>query len=576
MGERARTRIATWSPLALVGVLQLHRLDDSDTWWHLAAGRLIVGTGSVPATDPFSYTAPGAPWLNRQWLFESCLYGSWRALGPAGPALLAGALFLAAFWALLRISRARLPAWAAALVVSLVALAAVERFTVRPESATFCFLAVYLLLLDGPVGWRRAATIVCLQVLWANMHALSVLGVVPVGAMLFEALVTGRRTEARPLAACLVGVMLAEAATPFGIEGALYPFYLADLISGEQLLSYTIVEHRPTLTALDDLSPVVRASWGTLLGLGVLAIVPAVRQRAWAAIATAAAFAWLGFLARRNVALVGIGVLPLVARGLGPWAWALGARRAWLVRGLTAGVVIAIVVLGGRVVHGGFYRDAKLTRTFGLGTSLLLAPRGAVAFLDRVAPDTRVFNDGMLGGLVMWESPGRHVFFDGRLQVYPDAVYREYRRVLGGPRQFERVAERWDVGAALLHHPSPGRLELAATIARLPEWRVAYVDPGGIVLLRNRNGQSPAGLGAPVLPAWTPGVSGVVERVVAPLRGGWEVATAHYQRGRATHFVFGPPGYAHARADFASALRARPDFRAARVGLAATQPPPSS
>jgi hypothetical protein len=38
--------------------------------------------------------------------------------------------------------RRRLPAWAAAVLVMLAALAAVERFTVRPEAATMALLGV--------------------------------------------------------------------------------------------------------------------------------------------------------------------------------------------------------------------------------------------------------------------------------------------------------------------------------------------------------------------------------------------------------------------------------------------------
>jgi len=59
-------RAAAAAAFCFVVALQVHRLDDSDTWWHLASGRLIAELGSVPRSDPFSYTAEGAPWINRQ------------------------------------------------------------------------------------------------------------------------------------------------------------------------------------------------------------------------------------------------------------------------------------------------------------------------------------------------------------------------------------------------------------------------------------------------------------------------------------------------------------------------------
>src|SRR5207253_2073132 len=110
--------------LLLVVALQVHTLDDSDTWWHLASGRLIAAERAVARADPFSFTAPGAPWINRQWLFDLAAYGTWRAGGPAGPILLAAALFTAAFATLYALARRRLPAWGAAALVVLAAQAA--------------------------------------------------------------------------------------------------------------------------------------------------------------------------------------------------------------------------------------------------------------------------------------------------------------------------------------------------------------------------------------------------------------------------------------------------------------------
>ena len=159
--------VVATAALLFVAALQVHRLDDSDTWWHLATGRLIAATGSVPRVDPFSYAAAGTPWINRQWLFEIGLYGLWRAAGPAAAALGIGALFLIAFACAYRLARRYLPAWAAASLVFVAAEAAVERFTIRPEAATLCVLAVELLLLDGAISWGTVVALVVLQIVRA-------------------------------------------------------------------------------------------------------------------------------------------------------------------------------------------------------------------------------------------------------------------------------------------------------------------------------------------------------------------------------------------------------------------------
>jgi hypothetical protein len=177
-----------------------------------------------------------------------------------------------------------------------------------------------------------------------------------------------------------------------------------------------------------------------------------------------------------------------------------------------------------------------------------------------------------MGGLLLWNGyPRRRVFIDGRVQVYPPAVNRDWQRVLDDPRNFAEVAARWQIGAVLLHHPSPGRLELAAAVAQTPGWRVAYLDGGGVVLLGDGvTAVQPDGMTGPTPAASTPGISSLVETLVSPLRPASEQATAFYQRGRAIHFLFGPPGYRAAHADFEAALRLVPGFEAARIGAAAT------
>jgi len=561
-------RAACAAVVLFVATLQVHRLDDPDTWWHLAAGRQIATTGVVPATDSFSYTAAGEPWTNRQWLFEVGLYESWRALGDAGPALMAGVLFVGAALCLLGAAARSAPPWAAALGVGLAGLAMAERFTVRPEAATFLFVGIYGLALAREVTWPRVALLAGLQVVWANVHALSVLAFLPVGAAIVAAF-AGRRRDRGPLLALAAAVTLAEVATPFGIRGALLPVFLLSLISGADRISYAIVEHRPPLASLDVMSPPVLWAWGLLLLVGAVAAGPAIRRRAVQPLLTALGFVALGFLARRNVALVGFGVVPLAAVVLGP------GLRAWSDRthlGLSVLVTLAATVGVAAVVHGEFYERARLTRTFGLGASELLFPKAAVDHLARVAPDARLFNDDMLGGFVTWETKGAmRVFFDGRLQVYPAAIYDAYQDVLDDPRRFETLARTWDLDAVLLNHAAAGRLELAAHVARLDGWTVSYLGAGGIVLRRAAAvvGE-PEGLRDAVVAARVEGIADALEAAIAPLRDDREQATAWYQRGRAIHFLYGPPGYRLAQRDFAEALRRRPGFTAARVGLAAT------
>jgi hypothetical protein len=556
--------------LALAATLQIHSLDDPDVWWHLASGRLIAVRQAVVHVDPFSYTAPGAPWINPQWLFDLALYGAWRGAGPGGVILGSGGLFVAAFAILYALARRHLPAWAAAALLLLAVLAGIERYVPRPEAATYCLLAVFLLILDGDPGPAALAALVGLEVLWANLHALFALGVVVLGLHAAGALAArwlplpaGFREGAEragPLATATAAAALAAMLTPFGVDGVLFPLRLLRVIRGGEVTSLAVIEHRPT--ALGDLAPPAAQALVALLGLALVAQALVLRRRRLhlGRTAVAAAFVALGFFARRNVGLVGLGVMPLLAEGLGGVAEAIDRRRLAAV-GIAAVVIVSSLGTGARIVAGRYYDDAHLTRRFGLGVSPVLFPLGAVDFVVAHAAGARIMNDDMLGGLLLWRHPGVPVFIDGRMQVYPSAVFGAYEASLADPSTFPALAARWGVTAVVLYHPAPGRLELARRIARLPGWRLAYLDAGGVVLLADGEpAGDPAGLDDPIpLPAG----------LAARLGASREAALLHYQRGRAALYLLGARGRAAAARDFAEALRLWPDLSEAAVGLRA-------
>ena len=82
MLERAR-RFSPAAVLIVAATLALRTLDDSDTWWHLAAGRWITAHARVPTIDPLSHTVPEHAWVNLQWLYDLALYGLYDLGGPS-------------------------------------------------------------------------------------------------------------------------------------------------------------------------------------------------------------------------------------------------------------------------------------------------------------------------------------------------------------------------------------------------------------------------------------------------------------------------------------------------------------
>src|SRR5881275_3327740 len=48
---------------------------DPDLWWHLANGRLMVATASIPHLDVYSFSAAGQAWVMHEWLADLAMFG---------------------------------------------------------------------------------------------------------------------------------------------------------------------------------------------------------------------------------------------------------------------------------------------------------------------------------------------------------------------------------------------------------------------------------------------------------------------------------------------------------------------
>ncbi len=106
--SRSRVGVGNLLPLATIAVgfvFALRRLDDYDTWWHLASGRWIFDNRTIPATDTLSFTVPDHPWINLQWLYDLVLYFLYSIGGANLLVLTAAAAFATALWLMMKKGR---------------------------------------------------------------------------------------------------------------------------------------------------------------------------------------------------------------------------------------------------------------------------------------------------------------------------------------------------------------------------------------------------------------------------------------------------------------------------------------
>src|SRR6202051_1962582 len=66
-------------------------LNAPDSYSHIAVGRWIIAHGAVMASDPFSFSMNGAPWITFEWLSEVIYAAAYALSGWAGVVALAAA-----------------------------------------------------------------------------------------------------------------------------------------------------------------------------------------------------------------------------------------------------------------------------------------------------------------------------------------------------------------------------------------------------------------------------------------------------------------------------------------------------
>src|SRR5438876_1612367 len=139
---------------------------DSDAGWHIRNGEAIVATGTLPHTDPYSFTRQGQPWFAWEWLSDAATGTIHRAGGLRAVALFYAAAIAAGVWLWFRLHWALGGNFLIACAMSPLLLSTCNiHWLARPHVLSWLFLlwAVF------PRPASLAAT-AAMTALWATIH----------------------------------------------------------------------------------------------------------------------------------------------------------------------------------------------------------------------------------------------------------------------------------------------------------------------------------------------------------------------------------------------------------------------
>lgn len=461
---------------------------DPDLWWHLANGRLMVATASIPHADVYSFSAAGQPWVMHEWLADLGMYGLDRLGGlpllVATFALMVVAAAGCLYW-LLR--RSGLSVVGSVLLTMVGALAGSTAWGARPQLLNLLLAGLLLIGLrlyrDGRLSpWLLPPFIW----VWANLHSAFLVGIVMVALFWVGQAYDRRRGDEtavstprlRRLAiACGASVILA-AVNPFGVQALIFAF--GTLTS--PLIQSNIQEWA---------SPDFHTLPGLLLeAIVVLMLIGLATRRVrlptsdWL---LALGLLYLAFSSQRHVPLFVLAAAPVYGR----CAQALqerftgvrrAARRPARKPRLAVGVAnLALLLLAavGMVAYRALPNLEPAEQRAEIAASL---PVGATAALQSIGRPMRVFNYYDYGGYLIWTlyPDGGRVFIDGRVEVYGTRIFGDYLRVNYLAQGWPSVLSRAKADAIIMPtgHPLTGLLQ------QDPGWRQFHRDRVATVFTR--------------------------------------------------------------------------------------------
>lgn len=471
-------------------VSAFNRFKESDSFYHLKTGQLILETRSVPTLDVYSYTAEGAAWVPHEWLAQVLNFGIYDLVGFWGliafSALLATGTYL--FLLLSAIRRGADPSLSAVIFL-IFGYLTLELWIPRPQIFAFVLWALLLHFLEAYRHSGHSKYLIgtaFITLVWSNMHASVVLGLATILWYALSSALSGRLPgqfigpdkprASRPLWLAFLGSFALALINPSTYHILLYPIYIQ---TTSQALH--VLEWKPIL-----------AFWGTrreialfvyeMLAVGAFLVWwLGVRRmsRNLVLLALVLGISALPFLSIRHAGFWPLTVLLPLAVGLSDWS------RNFLNRvssagerfGLAAIVCLTFFVVRGIALPAKYYNPRTV-------------PVEAVDFMDQNNVQGPIFNLYNEGGYLIWRLwPREKVFIDGRSEVYgPEQVQDFLYLATGSSGWQELLNDKYKVNTVFLsQYPVP---RLKESIRPLVEslvqsgWRLVYWDDAALIYLR--------------------------------------------------------------------------------------------
>lgn len=504
----ARVSILRYSPaliLFAIVIADARQHSDPDLWGHVLFGRQLLAHGSLPAGNPYSYSAPGFPWLRHEWLSEVLMGSIFDNFGTAGLKLLK---FICTAGTICFLASAESETSALALVqisiLLIVALILMPVMQFRPQLFDFLSMSAIIALLarDQRHGTARLWLAIPLLAIWSNLHGGFFIGLVAMGvfgaATMLEEFWSCRRFRRGLGILAITAAAAASTLCTFLIPVARDTWYTLIHSLLNPMTRYTIGDWIPLIPSLINApSGSVDQKYFVLVLLffaaAFVSVVLTPKGGDFPLIAVAAVMLAAAFTAVRNIPIAVIAIAPVFANHLGLLvnpheatdADSSGAPAMPRAGRVAIEVIVAVVAI----------LFARSNGVLSPGIDASDYPARAVDFMKTHGLKGNVLADYAWGQYVIWHSaPDSKVFIDSRYDLgYRPAVISDYMELERGDAGGAHTLASYPHDFVLVKNGSPA----ARLMNSEPGWRLIYSDE--VAVLYARSGSAAASIaGVPV------------------------------------------------------------------------------
>ncbi|MCC6865172.1 MAG: hypothetical protein IT280_03330 [Ignavibacteria bacterium] len=479
---------------------------DDDLFWHLATGRYIVNSGSVPDKDVFGHITSGQEWIPFEWGWDVLTFGLYNLGGYNAILIFRSLSFCFIFFVLyFLMKKLKVPPLLSIFLLFVLLISIMDRLSPRPHILTYIYFALLLYLLlnfkyvNRELFKKRLYFIPLIFLFWANSH----MGVLAGGLILFVFTITETiiyfkpvsfSNEIKPLNNSEIKILwiisvisaLMLLVNPHFINTYLYAYNHTKM----KLLE-SVNEWQNPFGSKIDLGFTLKL-YKVLLFSGVFVLYYAFKKKDLYFALTFIAFAVYSVRAVRFTVDYNIIMIVFIAVSI---AYILSRIKNINIKKIYSGVAskavlgLFILYIISQIPSGKIYEQLQYYRPFGWGIDRSFFPMDLIEFMKQNNIKGIPFNHFGTGGLLVWNFPGEKNFIDSR--NLNDEIFNEYNSILTMKRGFEnKLLERnidyiLYLDPDLIRRPNDLKGVIVSYLSSNPDWKLVYWDDRSFLFLKN-------------------------------------------------------------------------------------------